>query len=92
MRKQKDISLKHFLEKEDIFCELFNQTVFRDGALHLLAEKLVPVDTRASIRILDADSNVEFFERYRDVVKYALRRGPPQVGRVLKVNCTQMQI
>lgn len=69
MRKQKDISLKHFLEKEDIFCELFNQTVFRDGALHLLAEKLVPVDTRASIRILDADSNVEFFERYRDVVK-----------------------
>lgn len=69
MRKQKDISLKHFLEKEDIFCELFNQTVFRNETLHLMTEELVSFDTRESIRILDADNDIEFFERYRDVVK-----------------------
>lgn len=84
LRKQKDISLKHFLEKEDIFCELFNQTVFRDGTLHLLAEELVPVDTRASIRILDADNNMEFFERYRDVVKcgkVCIEEGADKAGK-----------
>lgn len=79
MKKHKDISLKHFWEKEDIFCELFNQTVFREGKLHLYKEGLVPVDTRGSVRILDTDNNIEFFERYRDVVKC----GKTEIGSMI---------
>lgn len=79
MAKEKDISLKHFLEKEDIFCELFNRNVFRDGRIQLRTLEMFSVDTKESVKLKGTDSNIKFLERYRDVVKC----GITNVGKVL---------